>query len=77
MIAKVINLLREVGLSTFQTGVDNPRNIVADPLDGLAYDNIIEGEPIVDKFQEMTIENPECISVLPRKFNTGNIRLSL
>ncbi len=29
-IAKVINLLREVGLSTFQTGVDNPRNIVAD-----------------------------------------------
>ncbi len=41
-IAKVINLLREVGLSTFQTGVDNPRNIVADPLDELAYDNIIE-----------------------------------
>ncbi len=70
-IAKVINLLREVGLSTFQTGVDNPRNIVADPLDGLAYDNIIEVKPIVDRFQEMTIENPEWISVLPRKFNTG------
>jgi len=70
-IAKVINLLREVGLSTFQTGVDNPRNIVADPLDELAYDNIIEVKPIVDKFQEMTIENPEWISVLPRKFNTG------
>jgi len=29
---------------------------VADPLDGLAYDNIIEVKPIVDKFQEMTIE---------------------
>ncbi len=70
-IAKVINLLREVGLSTFQTGVDNPRNIVADPLDGLAYDNIIEVKPIVDRFQEMTIENPKWISVLPRKFNTG------
>ncbi len=70
-ISKVINLLREVQLSTFQTGVDNPRNIVADPLDGLAYDNIIEVKPIVDKFQKMTIENPEWISVLPRKFNTG------
>jgi len=70
-IAKVIYSLKEVGLSTFQTGVDNPRNIVADPLDGLAYDNIIPTKPIVDKFQEMTIENPDWISVLPRKFNTG------
>jgi len=49
-----------------------PRNIGGPtPLDGLAYDNIIEVKPIVDKFQEMTIENPEWISVLPRKFNTG------
>ena len=70
-IAKVLKKLREVGLSTFQTGVDNPRNIVADPLDGLAYDSIIHTKPIVDKFQALTIENPEWISVLPRKFNTG------
>jgi len=70
-IATVIHLLREVKLSTFQTGVDNPRNIVADPLDGLAYDNIISVKPIVDQFQALTIENPEWISVLPRKFNTG------
>jgi ferredoxin-nitrite reductase len=70
-IATVIHLLREVELSTFQTGVDNPRNIVADPLDGLAYDNIISVKPIVDQFQALTIENPEWISVLPRKFNTG------
>jgi len=70
-IATVINSLKEVGLSTFQTGVDNPRNIVADPLDGLAYDNLIPVKSIVDKFQALTIENPEWISVLPRKFNTG------
>jgi len=70
-IAKVVHRLQEVGLSTFQTGVDNPRNIVADPLDGLAYDNLIPVKPIVDKFQEMTIENPDWVSVLPRKFNTG------
>jgi len=70
-IAKVLQALKEVGISTFQTGADNPRNIVTDPLDGIAYDNIIQTKPIVDKLQTLTIENPEWISALPRKFNTG------
>jgi len=70
-IAKVLQELDEVGISTFQTGVDNPRNIVTDPLDGVAYDNLIETRPIVEELQSMVIENPEWISALPRKFNTG------
>ena len=70
-IATVLAELREVGLSTFQTGVDNPRNIVTDPLDGVAYDNIIETKPLIDYLQAIIGENPEWISVLPRKFNTG------
>jgi len=70
-IAKVLTELKEVGLSTFQTGVDNPRNIVNDPLDGVAYDNIIETKPIIDQLQNIFGENPDWISVLPRKFNTG------
>ncbi|MCW8822143.1 MAG: ferredoxin--nitrite reductase [Sulfurovum sp.] len=70
-IAKVLQELKEVGISTFQTGVDNPRNIVADPLDGIAYDNIIETMPIINELQAIFGENPEWISVLPRKFNTG------
>ncbi|WP_297525046.1 ferredoxin--nitrite reductase [Sulfurovum sp.] len=70
-IAKVLHALKEVGLSTFQTGVDNTRNTVSDPLDGLAYDNIIESKPIVDRLEKHFIENPEWISTLPRKFNTG------
>jgi ferredoxin-nitrite reductase len=70
-IAKVLAELREVGISTFQTGVDNPRNIVTDPLDGIAYDNVIETKPLIDELQDIIIENPEWISVLPRKFNTG------
>ena len=70
-IAKVLAELKEVGISTFQTGVDNPRNIVNDPLDGIAYDNIIETKPIIDQLQAIFGENPEWISVLPRKFNTG------
>lgn len=70
-IAKVLAELKEVGISTFQTGVDNPRNIVADPLDGIAYDNIIETMPIIKELQAIFSENPEWISALPRKFNTG------
>ena len=72
-IAKVLASLKEVGLTTFQTGVDNLRNIVTDPLDGIAYDNIIETMPIIEKLQDVFLENPEWISVLPRKFNTGII----
>jgi ferredoxin-nitrite reductase len=70
-IAKVLAELKEVGISTFQTGVDNPRNIVNDPLDGIAYDNVIETKPIIDQLQAIFGEDPEWISVLPRKFNTG------
>ncbi len=70
-IAKVLRELKTVGISTFQTGVDNPRNIVTDPLDGIAYDNVIPTKPIIDALQEVFGENPEWISVLPRKFNTG------
>ena len=70
-IATILESLKEVGISTFQTGVDNPRNIVTDPLDGIAYDNIIESKPVIDKMQAVFAENPDWISVLPRKFNTG------
>jgi len=70
-IAKVLKALDEVGITTFQTGVDNPRNIVADPLEGIAFDNIIDVKPIVDALQERFLQKPEWISALPRKFNTG------
>ena len=70
-IATVLALLKEVGISTFQTGVDNPRNIVTDPLDGIAYDSVIHTMPIIEKLQDIFIQNPEWISALPRKFNTG------
>ena len=60
-----------MGLTTFQTGADNTRNTVSDPLDGLAYDNIIETKPVIDALEKIFIENPEWISTLPRKFNIG------
>ena len=70
-IANVLQELKVAGLTTFQTGADNTRNTVADPLDGLAYDSIVETKSIVDRLEKRFIENPEWVSTLPRKFNTG------
>ena len=70
-IFDVLKALKEVGITTFQTGVDNFRNIVIDPLDGVAFDNIIASTTLLHKLQDMFIENPQWVSVLPRKFNTA------
>ena len=70
-IANVLKELEDAGLTTFQTAVDNTRNTVSDPLDGLAYDSVIETKPIIDILEQKMIHNPEWISTLPRKFNTG------
>jgi len=70
-IATVLKEIKEAGLTTFQTAADNTRNIVSDPLDGIACDNIIETGPIVSAIEARIIENPVWLSTLPRKFNTG------
>jgi ferredoxin-nitrite reductase len=70
-IATVLKELKEMGLTTFQTAADNTRNTVADPLDGIAYDSVIETKPIIDILEKNVIHNPQWLSTLPRKFNTG------
>ncbi len=70
-LATVIDELESVGITTFQTGIDNLRNIVTDPLDGLSYDNVIEVMPLVEKMQEIFLKKSEWIGTLPRKFNTS------
>ncbi len=65
----IITQLESVDITTYQTGVDNVRNIVTDPLDGIAYDNVIECFSLVEKLQDIFLKNPEYISTLPRKFN--------
>ena len=70
-IATVIKRLDSVGVSTFQTGVDNLRNIVCDPLDGYAHDNIINTYPTLLKMQDLFLKQESYIGTLPRKFNTA------
>ena len=67
----ILQELKDVELNAYQTGVDNFRNIVTDPLDALGFDNILPSFNLLKKIQEKFLFNPEWISTLPRKFNTA------
>ncbi len=68
-IATVVKELDSVGITTYQTGIDNLRNIATDPLDGYAHDNIIHTQPLLEQMQEVFLKRSEYIGTLPRKFN--------
>lgn len=68
-LPEALRLLESVGLTSYQTGVDNFRNILLDPLDGLAQDNIISCHTILQEIQEVFLKQEEWITTLPRKFN--------
>ena len=67
----VLKGLEEVGLTSYQTGVDNFRNIVTDPFDIDGFDTILPSYPLVKELEDTFLKNPEWISTLPRKFNTA------
>ena len=67
----VLTTLENVGITTYQTGVDNLRNIVTDALDGISYDNVVDTFTLIEKLQSIFLKNNDYISSLPRKFNTA------
>ncbi|MDQ1298252.1 MAG: ferredoxin-nitrite reductase [Campylobacterota bacterium] len=70
-LPETLELLESVGLTSYQTGVDNFRNILIDPLDGLAMDNIIPCVEIMNDIQAVFLKNDDWVTALPRKFNLG------
>ncbi len=70
-IPTIFKRMEEIGISSYQTGVDNFRNIVNDPLDGDSLDVILPSQPLLEKLQAKFLYNYEWISVMPRKFNTS------
>jgi len=70
-VPTIFERLESVGITAYQTGIDNLRNILTDPLDGLAMDNYFESFPILLKMQELFLKKEEWIGSLPRKFNTA------
>ncbi len=70
-IPTVMERLESVGISSWQTGVDNFRNIVTDPLDGLSHDSILPTQTLLEELQGLWYRKPEWVAALPRKFNTA------
>ncbi len=70
-IPTILSSLEEVGLTSWQTGVDNFRNIVTDPLNAIAYDSVIDTSWLLSQMQELWLKKEEWIGTLPRKFNTA------
>ncbi|MRJ03196.1 MAG: ferredoxin--nitrite reductase [Epsilonproteobacteria bacterium] len=70
-LPEIFQRFERVGITTYQTGIDNLRNIVTDPLDGLAFDNVLPSYPILLAMQELFLKRPQWIGTLPRKFNTS------
>ncbi|EDZ61183.1 ferrodoxin nitrite/sulfite reductase [Sulfurimonas gotlandica GD1] len=70
-IPTILQRLKNVGIDSYQTGVDNFRNIMTDPLDALGFDNVLPSYELLLKLQKTFLYSPEWISTLPRKFNTS------
>ncbi|MDH4944173.1 ferredoxin--nitrite reductase [Sulfurimonas sp. C5] len=70
-IPTLLQELQAVGIDSYQTGVDNFRNIVNDPLDKYAFDNLLPSQELLTKIQRIFLHDPEWIGALPRKFNTS------
>lgn len=70
-IPLIFEKMRAVGISSYQTGVDNFRNIVTDPLDSVGFDNVLPSFSLLKELESTFLHDYEWISALPRKFNTS------
>ncbi|MAB55716.1 MAG: ferredoxin--nitrite reductase [Synechococcus sp. CPC35] len=73
-LPEILNRLKEAGLSTIQSGFDNPRNVTGNPLAGIDPLEIIDTRPYTTELDNFLTNNskgnPEY-SNLPRKWNTA------
>ncbi|MFM9088503.1 MAG: ferredoxin--nitrite reductase [Cyanobium sp.] len=62
--------LERVGLTSRQSGHDNPRNVTGNPLAGIDPEEFVDTRPLVAAIQEALL-GPEGPRNLPRKFNVA------
>jgi ferredoxin-nitrite reductase len=67
-IPVVLARLKEVGLTSLQTGMDNIRNIVGCPVAGLTSTELFDASPVARQFTAMFVRD-KAFTNLPRKFN--------
>jgi len=73
-LPEILKRLKEAGLSTIQSGFDNPRNVTGNPLAGIDPHEIVDTRPYTTKLQTFLTNNGEGnpdYSNLPRKWNTA------
>jgi ferredoxin-nitrite reductase len=71
-IPDIFDRIKQVGLTSIQSGMDNVRNITGSPVAGLDADELYDTRELVQQVQDMITNsgegNPEFTN-LPRKFN--------
>jgi len=69
-MAPLLAELERVGLTSRQSGHDNPRNITGNPLAGIDPEEIVDTRPVVEAIQAALL-GPTGPRNLPRKFNVA------
>ncbi len=67
-VPEILASLKDVGLTTLQTGIDNIRNVVGCPVAGIHPGELFDASPVVMELTKMFVGNKEFTN-LPRKFN--------
>ena len=71
---RVIQTLRDVGLSSFMSGMDNIRNITGSPIAGIDPEELIDSRPLVQDLNDVVTNHGKgnaALTNLPRKINVG------
>ncbi|MCT0214542.1 ferredoxin--nitrite reductase [Synechococcus sp. CS-1324] len=66
----LVTAMAAVGLTSRQSGHDNPRNVTGNPLAGIDPEEFVDTRPLVDAIQDVLL-GPEGPKNLPRKFNVA------
>jgi ferredoxin-nitrite reductase len=69
-MAPLLLALQQVGLTSRQSGHDNPRNVTGNPLAGIDPEEFLDTRPLVQEIQAALL-GPEGPRNLPRKFNVA------
>lgn len=71
-VPDIFRRLKEAGMTSIQSGMDNVRNITGSPVAGLDADELIDTRELANEVQDMITNSGEgnpAFSNLPRKFN--------
>ncbi len=69
-MAPLVAAMEQVGLTSRQSGHDNPRNVTGNPLAGIDPEEFIDTRPLVEAIQ-VALLGPAGPRNLPRKFNVA------